>query len=128
MSYSVQHNRYGVTPKVTVRCAIGATQIIGSYFFEDNGQTTTVNSKRYIEMLTQFFFLSFDDDVQCQKSVVSTRRGNITHSSCLNGDSLPKISRSLILRFGGISKPPCSLDLSICDFFLWSYLKSKVYQ
>jgi|UniRef100_A0A2S2QFU9 hypothetical protein len=51
------------TPKVTVWCAKSATQIIGPYFIEDNGQTTTVNSERYIEMLTQLFFLNFNDDV-----------------------------------------------------------------
>ena len=33
----------------------------------------------------------------------------------------------LIFRNGDISWPPRSPDLSPCDFFLWGYLKSKVY-
>ena len=33
----------------------------------------------------------------------------------------------LISRFGDVPWPPCSPDLSTCDFFLWEYLKSCVY-
>jgi len=33
----------------------------------------------------------------------------------------------VISRFGDIPWPPRSLDLSICDFFLWGYLKNRVY-
>jgi len=30
-------------------------------------------------------------------------------------------------RFGYVEWPPCLPDLSACDFFLWGYLKEKVY-
>jgi len=33
----------------------------------------------------------------------------------------------LISRFGDVSWPPRSSDLSTCDFLLWGYLKSRVY-
>jgi len=33
----------------------------------------------------------------------------------------------LIVRFGDVPWPPRSPDLSTCDFFLWGYLKSRVY-
>jgi len=33
----------------------------------------------------------------------------------------------LISRFGDVPWPPLSPDLSKCDFFLWGYLKSRVY-
>ena len=33
----------------------------------------------------------------------------------------------LISRFGYVSWPPRSPDLPTCDFFLWGYLKSRVY-
>ena len=33
----------------------------------------------------------------------------------------------LISRFGNVSWPPRSPDLTPADFFLWGYLKSKVY-
>ena len=32
-----------------------------------------------------------------------------------------------ISRFGDVPWPPRTLDLSTCDFFLWRYLKSRVY-
>ena len=35
--------------------------------------------------------------------------------------------RHLISRFGDVPWPPRSPDLSTCDFFLWGYLKSRVY-
>jgi len=33
----------------------------------------------------------------------------------------------VVSRFGDVPWPPCSPDLSACDFFRWGYLKSKVY-
>jgi len=33
----------------------------------------------------------------------------------------------LISRFGDVPWPPRSPDLSMCNFFLWGYLKSRVY-
>ena len=33
----------------------------------------------------------------------------------------------LISRFGDVHWPARLPDLSVCDFFLWGYLKSKVY-
>ena len=33
----------------------------------------------------------------------------------------------VVSRFGDAPWPPRSPDLSACDFFLWGYLKSKVY-
>ena len=36
-------------------------------------------------------------------------------------------SGHLISRFGDVPWPPRSPDLSKCDFFLWGYLKSRVY-
>jgi len=39
---------------VTVWCAIGKVGVIGPYFFEENGITTTANSARYIDMMNNF--------------------------------------------------------------------------
>ena len=33
----------------------------------------------------------------------------------------------VIPRFGDLTWPPCSPDLSMCDFYLWGFLKSRVY-
>jgi hypothetical protein len=37
------------------------------------------------------------------------------------------VSQHVVSRFGDVPWPPRSPDLSACDFFLWGYLKSKVY-
>ena len=37
--------------KVTVWCALSERGIIGPFFFEENGKTTTVNSERFIAVL-----------------------------------------------------------------------------
>ena len=43
------------SPKVTVWCGVGAFGIVGPYFFEnDNEETVTVNSERYVTMLEGF--------------------------------------------------------------------------
>ena len=35
--------------------------------------------------------------------------------------------QQVVSRFGDVPWPPRSPDLSVCDFFLWANLKSKVY-
>lgn len=56
ISHSVkkQNFQYLHNPKVAVRCAIGKFDIIGPYFFEENGITATVNSVWYINMINNF--------------------------------------------------------------------------
>jgi len=48
------HERPLHSLKVTVWCAVGKVGVIGLYFFEENGITTTVNSARYIDMINSF--------------------------------------------------------------------------
>ena len=38
-----------------------------------------------------------------------------------------KFPGRIISRFGDVPRPPRSPDLTTCDFFLWGYLKSRVY-
>ena len=43
--------------KVTVQCALWSEYMIGIYFFENvDGTTITVNSERYVHMITESFF------------------------------------------------------------------------
>ena len=55
------HERPLHSPKVTVWCAISSGGIIGSWFFEENEVTATVNSDRYVNMLQEFFFPRLDE-------------------------------------------------------------------
>ena len=117
------------SPKVTVWCAVSPTTIIGHYFLQDDaGQTKTSNANRYVDMLTNFFFL------ELRRRRVSLRRTwfqqdeATSHTARISIEVLrQKFPGRLISRFGDIPWPPRSPDLTSCDFFLWGYLKSKVY-
>ena len=41
--------------------------------------------------------------------------------------AVEQFPQRVISRFGNVSWPPHSPDLSICDFFWWGYLKCRVY-
>jgi hypothetical protein len=85
------------SPNVTVLCRVGAFGIVGPYFFEnDNEETVTVNSERYVTVLEGF--------VEPQ-----LRRLGIDPTALL------------ISRFGDIAWPARSPDLTVPDFFLWGF-------
>jgi hypothetical protein len=104
--------------------------VIGPYFFEDQaGRAVTVNSSRYTEMLRTFL----EPELQ--------RFGVETHTLWFQQDgATPRTARMairvlnemfpgrVISRRGNIEWPARSPDLNACDFFLWGYLKSKVYE
>lgn len=117
------------SPKVTVWAAISSRGIIGPYFFENNnGQTVTVNSDRYAAMIRDFFgpalqaFDGFDDQWWFQQD------GATSHTSNTAIEAVRELfPDKLISRRGNINWPPRSPDFAPNDFFLWGYLKSRVY-
>lgn len=124
------HERPLHSPRVTVWCAISRRCVIGPYFFEDGGRTVTVNSDRYTEMIRNFFLRELrrrrrrlnTNDIWFQQD------GATAHTARISMDLLRRTFPSrLISRYGDVPWPPRSPDLSMCDFFLWGYLKSRVY-
>lgn len=114
------------SPKVTVWCAISSAGIIGPWFFEENGNTVTVNSDRYVNMLEQFLFPRLDEldlgDFWFQQD------GATAHTSRASMAVLREhFPERLISIRGDLEWPARSPDLSPCDFFLWGFLKSRVY-
>lgn len=117
------------SPKVTVWAAISSRGIIGPYFFEDNnGQTQTVNSVRYAAMIREFFgpalheIDGFNDEWWFQQD------GATSHTSNTALEAVRELfPNKLISRRGDINWPPRSPDLAPNDYFLWGYLKSRVY-
>ena len=95
------------------------------YFFED--VTVTVNSDLYCEMLETFLrpklnMLHNIDNVWYQYD------GATAHTSqCAMRILREMFPGHLISLCGDISWPAHSPDLNPCNFFLWGYLKSKVY-
>jgi hypothetical protein len=102
--------------------------VIGPYFFEDERvNATTVMSERYVDMLRTFgaeqlqnFPGLHNPWFQQDGAMAYTVRASMAAARQLLGNHI-------ISRFGDIHWPPRSPDLSVCDFFLWDHLKSKVY-
>ena len=111
--------------KVTVWCGVSANRIYGPYFFEDanSGNARTVTSEAYIEMLSNVMNVDISPDVWFQQD------GATSHTS------LPALEW-LKTRFGDkiISHrtefpwPARSPDLSPLDFFLWRFVKQKIFK
>lgn len=125
------HERPLHSPKVTVWCAISKFGVIGPYFFEENGQTVTVNAERYVSMLDNFF------EPQLEELMEETNMGDIwfqqdgatAHTARVSMTKLRQMFPThLVSLRGDLRWPARSPDLSICDFFLWGYLKEKVFK
>lgn len=87
-----------------------------------------MNSERYVEMLDEFFvprlqnFPGYNQRTWFQQDEATSHTSN--RSLARVRDFFPN---KLISRQGDINRPPRSPDLTPMDFFLWGYVKSKVY-
>ncbi|KAG5323085.1 TC3A transposase, partial [Pseudoatta argentina] len=122
----VLHQRPLHSPKVTVWCAISSAGIIGPWFFEENEVAVTVNSDRYLNMLQEFFFPRLNEldlgDIWFQQD------GATAHTSRASMAVLREhFPERLISIRGDLEWQARSPDLTPCDFFLWGFLKSRVY-
>ena len=118
--------------KTTVWCATGRIGIFGPYFFEgDDAQTVTVNLEQYIDMLQRRFVLAIR-----RKRVVDLNTGVFQqdgappHCSNRTLEYLRQYFSGdrLISRRTDNPWPPYSPDLNPPDYFLWGYLKDRVYE
>lgn len=113
--------------KVVVWCAICSERIIGPFFFEDaRGNAVTVNGERYRTMIREFLQPQLEELgvenfwFQQDGATCHTARETVA----LLRDIFPA---RLLSKNGDIEWPPHSPDLTAPDFFLWGYLKNKVY-
>lgn len=106
-----------------VWCAISSKGIIGPYFFDEN-----VTSESYMAMLTAFF-LPAARRLDRPHLVRLQQDGASPHTALVTREFL---NRELPNRWvglnGPVTWPPKSPDLTPPDFFLWGYLKTKVYE
>jgi hypothetical protein len=122
--WDVSANGYGIEvplhdKKLLVWCAISAKRVFGPYIFDG-----TVNSTNYLEMLKSFFWPKVLRTQDYHKYYFQ-QNGASPHQATT-------VQTYLAERFGEkfIAKsdwPPRSPDLNPCDFFLWGYLKQRVY-
>ena len=110
------------SPKVTVWAGVAEFGIIGPYFFEG-----TVNTERYVELIENFVVPELKRKRK-YSSAWFQQDGATCHTSTVTLNVLKKHFKDRIISRGtSILWPPRSPDLSVCDFFLWGYLKSRVY-
>lgn len=116
------------SPRVTVWCAVTPFSVIGPYFFEENGVTVTVNAKRYINMLNTFLQPELRRRGIDTRDVYFQQDGATAHTANASMNVVRNMFPGRVIsRFGDVPWPPRSPDLSSCDFFLWGYLKERVY-
>lgn len=115
--------------KVTVWCAMSARGIIGPFFFEDiNGSAVTVNSVRYVAMIQNFLTPQLARFAVNEHSMFQ-QDGATSHTARVAMNAVKALfPGGVISRNGDIPWPPRSPDLTACDFFLWGYLKTRVFQ
>ncbi|PNF38720.1 hypothetical protein B7P43_G14368 [Cryptotermes secundus] len=127
---AVLHQRPLHSPKVTVWCAVSARRVIGPYFFEDIARNTvTVTSERYVTMLETFLAARIhsvpNTDIE---NTWFQQDGATAHTARVSMAAVRHLfGNRVISRNGDIAWPPRSPDLPVCDFHLWGYLKSVVY-
>ena len=113
--------------KLTVWCALWAGGIIGPYVFrDDEGQNVTVNGERYRAMINNFLV------PQLQGVEVADKWFQQDGATCHTaGETITLLRETfggrIISRNGPVNWPPRSCDLTPLDYFLWGYVKSKVY-
>ncbi|CAM1304959.1 Uncharacterised protein r2_g1479 [Pycnogonum litorale] len=116
------------SPKCTVWAAISARGIIGPIFIEESGAAVTVTKERYVEVLK-----IFKSELQTlYPSLMSKfwfqQDGASSHTSNLSRDWLKKNFGDRVISLKtDFEWAPHSPDLSPPDFFLWGYLKDRVY-
>lgn len=113
--------------RVTVWCGIWSRGVVGPYFFEDAmGDAVTVNGDRYREMIINFF--SNQVNQLGLGNMWFQQDGATCHTARATVETLKRMFPGrLISRNGDIDWPPRSPDLTAPDFFLWGYLKGRVY-
>ena len=105
--------------KILVWCAISVNRVFGPFFFDDN-----VNQLNYQEMLKTYFWPKLLRTAEYEKYHFQQDRAKPHTATLVQTWLTSKFARNFIDKD---SWPPRSPDLNPCDFFLWGYLKARVY-
>jgi len=101
-------------------------------FFEEDNVTVTVNSNRYCAILQNFFQPQLGEvfnDKHGADNVWFQQDGATAHTCCRSLSLLREMFPGHIISLrGDMGWPPRSSGFTPCDFFLWGYLKAKVYE
>jgi len=106
--------------KILAWCAISVNRVFGPFFFEGN-----VNQSNYLEMLKKFFWPRLLKTAEYEKYRFQQDGAKPHTAASVQTWLTSKFGRNFIDKD---SWPPRSPDLNPCDFYLWGYLKSRVYK
>ena len=119
--------------KVTVWAALcGNGEILGPHFFDAN-----VNGEIYVNMIDAQVVPEMDliydrdifGDVRYGENIWWFQDGAPCHQRRIVTDRIEELFGNQVVALNhGIEWPPRSPDLTPCDFFLWGYLKARVYR
>ena len=102
--------------------------IIGPYFFEEGETAVSVTSACYVDMLNNFLCPELQKRGVNMREIWFQQDHAKAHTVRVSMEVVRRIfPQHVIFRFGDVSWLPRSPDLSICNFFLWGYLKCRVY-
>ncbi|KAK8384451.1 hypothetical protein O3P69_009331 [Scylla paramamosain] len=117
--------------KLTVWCALDRNGIIGPYWFEDaDARPVTVKTDRYIEVIRRKFTPALRRKRGVDRDIMIYQQDEATpHCSDASLEYLHRYfpEDRLIARHTDHPWPAHSPDLSPLDYFLWGYLKDRVY-
>jgi hypothetical protein len=124
------HQRPLHSPKLVVWAAITSTGVVGPYFYEDErGRAVTVRAANYCDMIRDFLVPALQEFRGDTSRMWFQQDGATCHTANVSIGLLKNVfPGKLISKRGDIEWPPRSPDLSPCDYFLWGYLKSVVYE
>lgn len=109
------------SPKVNVWCGLMHNKIIGPFFFAELSITGNI----YLDMLQHFVIPQLND---LQPRVIFQQDGAPPHWALAVRDFLNEVYPGRwIGRDGPTPWPPRSPDITPLDFFLWGYVKDRVY-
>lgn len=115
--------------RVTAWCAISSSGVIGPFFFEQN-----VTGSRYRDML-ESEFIPTAQGMGCVRGWWFMQDGARPHRTTEVFDYLDEHFSGRVIGLdyesrygGGMDWPLYSPDLNPCDFFLWGYLKDRIYR
>lgn len=116
------------SPKVTVWAGFNSRFILPPYFFEENGTTVTIDSERYCKMLVEHL-IPLLKARHAFSTTILQQDGATPHTARITKHLLQLHfgSDRIISRGFRIDWPARSPDLNGCDFWLWGYLKARVY-
>jgi len=99
----------------------------GPYFFENEaGNAVTVNGVSYRNKIMEFLWPKLDDIEM--EGIWFQQVGGTCHNARETTELLREgFPGRVISRNGNKNWPPRSCDLTPCDFFLWGFVKSRVY-